>query len=87
MVKVKYGNIYRSSFGKKEERIAAKDLSELLDKIEDRYKGKPLADKVKKYAMIMMNNKIYLNNYLKEDIEQKLTAKDEILITEIIGGG
>jgi len=85
MVKVKYGQIYLESFGKKEENIKANSLGELLDKIEDKYNGIKYADKLRKISLIILNYKTTLNK--KEDLEKKLTSKDEVLITAIMGGG
>lgn len=84
MVKVKYGEPYRTSFGLSEEKIKAKTLGSLLGKIEKKYEGKDYADTVQKYAMIMLNYKSILN---KDNLEQKLKSDDEILVMQMIGGG
>lgn len=84
MVKVKYGEPYRTSFGLSEEVIKARTLGSLLEKIEKKYEGKDYADTVQKYAMIMLNYKSILN---KDNLEQKLKSDDEILVMQMIGGG
>lgn len=83
MVKVKYGEPYKTSFGKTEEKIKADTLGSLLEKITQKYKGKQYSDVVK-YSMIFLNNEKFLN---KNDLEYRLKPKDEILIKMMMSGG
>lgn len=84
MVKVRYGEPYRTSFGISEEKIKAKTLGTLLEKIGKQYEGKGYADTVQKYSIIVLNNKEFLSvNYL----EKKLVSKDEVLVMQMLSGG
>jgi len=85
MVKVKYIGIYKQIFNKKEERIKAKTLGELIDKIQIKHKDKPLAKTIKYSSMIHYNNKRLLSAH--NDLEFKLKPKDEILFNMYIAGG
>lgn len=85
MVKIKYGEPYKTSFGKAKESIKAKTLGQLMEKIAKKYEGKEYANTVKDSSMIRLNNKDFLNR--EEDLEYKLIPKDEILIMMIISGG
>lgn len=84
MVKVKYGEPYRTSFGKTEEKIKADTLGSLLEKIEKKYEDKENADTICKYSLVLLNDKEFLN---LKDLTHKLKPKDEILIMQMLSGG
>ena len=84
MVAVRYGEPYRSSFGKLEERIKAGTIGELLDKVEAKYQGKEYAGVVSKYSMVFWNNQKLLN---VNDRDYGLKPKDTVTLMQIIGGG
>ncbi len=84
MVKVKYGEPYRTSFGKSEDKMKVDTLGKLLGKIEKKYKGKEYADMIQKYSIILLNNGTFLSI---NDLEYKLKPKDEVLIMQMLSGG
>ncbi len=84
MVKVKYGEPYRTSFGKSEEKIKAKTLGDLLGKIETKYKDKEYVDTIERYSMVLLNNGTFLS---LNRLEYKLKPKDEVLIMQMLSGG
>ena len=57
MVKVKYGEPYKTSFGKAEEKIKAGTLGRLLEKIEKKYQKKEYVNSIRQYSMFFLNNK------------------------------
>jgi len=79
MVKVEYGEPYRTSFGKDKERIKANTLGSLIKGIENKYKKKEHADTIRHYSMILLNKELFLS---KHNLEYKLKSKDEILIIQ-----
>lgn len=79
MVKVKYGEPYKTSFGREKERIKAGTLGELITNIEDKYRGKEYVDTILQYSMILLNNELFLS---KNRLEYKLKSRDEILIIQ-----
>lgn len=83
MVKVKYGEPYKTSFGKSEEKIKAKTLGDLLGKIETKYKDKEYADVIERYSLILLNN----TTFLSINREYKFKPKDEVLIMQMLSGG
>lgn len=84
MVKVKYGEPYRTSFGKSEEKIKAKTLGDLLGKIETKYKDKEYVDTIERYSIVLLNNGTFLS---LNRLEYKLKPKDEVLIMQMLSGG
>jgi len=83
MVKVKYGEPYRTSFGKAKEKIKADTLGILLDQIEKKYQEKEHVNSIRKYSFLFLNNES-LN---RDDLEYKLKPKDEISIILMVSGG
>ena len=81
MVKVEYGEPYRTSFGKEEEKIKADTLGNLINNIEEKYKGKDHVDTIMHHSMILLNNELFLS---KNNLEYKLRPKDEILIIQFM---
>lgn len=84
MVKVKYGEPYRTSFGRSEEKIKAKTLGDLLEKIETKYQDKEYVNTIEKYSLILLNNTTFLS---LNKLEYKLKPKDEVLIMQMLSGG
>ncbi len=84
MVKVKYGEPYKTSFGKSDEKIKAGTLGELLTKVENKYKDKEYADVIERYSIILLNNSTFL---AINRPEYKLNPKDEVLIMQMLSGG
>lgn len=85
MVKVKYGEPYRTSFGLSEEKIKAKTLGDLIGQVEKKYEGKTFANTLGQYALVFFNNKELLD--IKNNLEYKLKPKDEVTLMMMLGGG
>ena len=84
MVKVKYGEPYRTSFGKSEDKINAKTLGDLMKKVGDKYKDREHAGTIEKYSLILLNNSNFIGIDKKD---YKLKPKDEVLIMQMLSGG
>lgn len=84
MVNIVYHRPYRASFGVKEEKIDGKTLKDVIKNIEQKYKGKEYVDTVK-YSMVFYNSKKTLSS--KNNLDFKLSSKDELIFTMVMGGG
>ncbi|MBM3200525.1 MoaD/ThiS family protein [Candidatus Woesearchaeota archaeon] len=84
MVKVKYGEPYKTSFGTTGDKIKAGTLGELITKVESKYQGKPYVETIQKYSIVLLNNKDFLS---LNQLEHKLKPKDEVLIMQMLSGG
>lgn len=92
MVIVKYGEPYKKSFGKTEEKFKAKTIEELVTKIEEKYKGKEFVDTIRPYALLVYNKDTFVPKKEKDDkyvydFDVKLKKNDEIMLMMLMGGG
>lgn len=91
MVIAKYGEPYRHSFGKSEEKFRAKTLEGLVKKIEKKYEGKEYVNTIRDYSLIRYNNE-FVRRIKKDDKyfyspDVKLKKDDEVLFMMLMGGG
>ena len=91
MVKVKYGEPYRTSFRESEDKFKAGTLEGVVEKIEEKYKGKDFVETIRIYSMILYNNrfisKIEKDGNYVYDLSMKLKKDDELLFMMLVGGG